>query len=165
MKNNGFTLVEMLAAIVILSILLAIIVINFTNIFSSTQEKVFTTYENSMKDATIEYIVDTGKIPSISTPVCVRLLTLVTPNTTLNEPAYLNKFNNPNGSDTCENKSFVFVEIDPANANRDKTDGKQYTDNNKKFIYKVCLNCSNYQSEDCYQVSSDQVRNICGITE
>ena len=45
MKNKGFTLVEMLAAIVILSILIAIIVINFSNIFSSTQDKVYKTYE------------------------------------------------------------------------------------------------------------------------
>ena len=160
MKNKGFTLVEMLAAIVILSILIAIVVLNFTNIFSSTQEKVFKTYESSMKDSTIEYIVDTGNLPTASKPLCVRLKTLTTPDTVNKLPAYLDKFNNPNSSDNCDNKSFIFVEVDKTKQN---VDSEGHVDNNKKFIYKVCLSCDNYQSEGCSQVTAAQKKNICGI--
>jgi prepilin-type N-terminal cleavage/methylation domain-containing protein len=164
MKNKGFTLVEMLAIIVILAILAGIVLLNFSSILSSTQDKVFKTYEESMRDSTIEYIVDTGNIPTLSSPLCVRLTTLTSHDDVNKSPAYLSKFNNPNSSDTCDSKSFIFVEVDPENANRNKTDSQGHTDNNKKFIYKVCLKCDNYTSEDCSKVTSDQVRNICGIT-
>ena len=163
MKNKGFTLVEMLAALVILAILGAILVINFSNIFSSTQEKVFKTYEDSMKDSTIMYIVDTGKIPTKNNPLCVKLSDLVKSNPSTHEVAYLDKFNNPNSDDTCDKNSFIFVEVDPNSANRNNTDSEGHTDNNKKFIYKVCLSCDNYKSEDCSKVTAAQKRNICGF--
>lgn len=160
MKNKGFTLVEMLAAIVIIAILGAIVVINFSNIFSSTQEKVFKTYEDSMKDASVMYIVDTGNLPTSSNPICIKLSDLVKNNPSTHEVAYLDKFNNPNSSDTCVTNSFIFVEVDP---NRNNTDSEGHTDNNKKFIYKVCLSCDNYTSSSCSEVTATQKRNICGL--
>ena len=74
-----------------------------------------------------------------------------------------NKFNNPNSNDKCDKNSFIFVEVDPNSANRNKTDSEGHTDNNKKFIYKVCLSCDNYKSEDCSKVTAAQKRNICGF--
>ena len=162
MKNNkGFTLVELLAAIVIIAILGAIAVVNFTGFLSNTQEKVFTTYEESMKSATIEYIIDTGNIPTSSTPVCVKLQTLTTGDTVTKSPAYLDEFANPNSDDKCITNSYVYVEVDPENENRNKTDDQGRTDNNKKFIYKVCLSCNNYKSEDCSKVTDLQISKYC----
>ncbi len=162
MKNNkGFTLVELLAAIVIIAILGAIVVINFTGFLTSTQDKVFTTYEESMKSATIEYIIDTGDIPTSSRPTCVKLKTLTTGDTVTKSPAYLDEFTNPNSEDNCLANSFVFVEVDPENENRNKTDSQGRTDNNKKFIYKVCLSCNNYKSEDCSKVTDLQRNKYC----
>ncbi len=156
MKNKGFTLVEMLAAIVILSILIAIIVINFSNIFSSTQDKVYKTYETSMKDATIEYIIDSGEMPTRTTPMTISLKYLVgdearvNPKTGMAEkakPAYLDHFHNPRSSDDCSTSSYVEVSYDDS---RERTDSEGHTDNNKNFKYKVCLICTtDYRSEGC----------------
>ena len=74
MKNNkGFTLIELLAVIVILAILMGIIALNFSSIFSSTQDKVYKTYEDSMKTAAIEYIIDSGETPTKTKPLIIRL--------------------------------------------------------------------------------------------
>ena len=158
MNNKGFTLVELLAVLVILGILAAILLVNFTNIFSLAQDKVFTTYEQSMKDSTIEYMVDTGNLPTNGKPLCVRLNILTKADTVNKTPAYLDKFKNPNGSDNCNDSSFVFVEIDNSSNTNDG-----HTDNNQKYKYKVCLDCNNYQSEDCSKVTKKQKQDICGL--
>lgn len=165
MKNNGFTLIELLATIVIIAIVGAIAVVNLNGFLTSTQEKVYKTYENSMKTAIIEYIVESGEPPTSSTPICVKLSKLVNPDTVNHIPAYLDKFTNPSGNDTCEEKSFIFVEVDNDNEHRDKTDDKGYTDNNRKYVYRICLSCDNYKSEDCSKVTASQKTNICHVTE
>ena len=158
MNNKGFTLIELLATIVILSILLAIIALNFGNIFSSTRDKVFNTYIESMRDATIEYIVDTGEMPTKTQPLYIRLAYLVGEEERLNplsgkmekaKPAYLDPFQNPSSDDKCLTNSFIKVELDLDNEGREKTDDKGRTDNNKRFKYSVCLKCDNYTSEGC----------------
>lgn len=157
MNNKGFTLVELLATIVVLALVFGIVAINVQSFLTSTQDKVFTRYEETMKTAAIEYIVDTGDLPTTSIPVCVKLSTLTKNDPTKKEVAYLDPFENPgNSNDNCMTDSFVYVEVDPDSANRNRTDDDGHIDNNKKYTYKVCLSCDNYKSEDCNKVTSAQ---------
>ena len=158
-NNNGFTLIELLAVIVILAILMGIIALNFSNIFSSTQDKVYKTYEDSMKTAAIEYIIDSGETPTKSTPLIIRLAYFVGDEARKNpltgvmekaKPAYIDHFHNPKDTNDCTLNSFVKVEIDPEKENRERTDEEGRTDNNKNYLYKVCLYCENsYISDAC----------------
>ena len=161
MNNKGFTLVELLATMVVLALIFGIVIVNVQNFLTSTQDKVFTRYEETMQTAAIEYIVDTGDLPTTSIPVCVKLSTLTKGDPTKKEAAYLDPFENPgNSNDDCMANSFVYVEVDPDSANRNRTDDSGHTDNNKKYTYKVCLSCDNYKSEDCSKVTAAQ-RGIC----
>ena len=162
MNNKGFTLVELLATIVVLALVLGIVAVNVQSFLTSTQDKVFTRYEETMKTAATEYIVDTGDLPTTSIPVCTKLSTLTKNDPVKKEVAYLDPFENPgNSNDNCMAGSFVYVEVDPDSANRNRTDDAGHTDNNRKYTYKVCLKCDNYTSEDCNKVTQEQYNTYC----
>ena len=106
-----------------------------------------------------EYIIDSGETPTKTKPLIIRLAYFVgdeerkNPLTGVMEkasPAYIDHFHNPKDTNDCTKNSYVKVEIDPDKANRNKTDDEGRTDNNKNYLYKVCLYCENiYVSDAC----------------
>jgi len=168
MNNKGFTLVELLAIIVIIAIVGGIAIANFTNIFTSVQDQVFETYEQSMIDASVQYIIDSSNVPKMvgttQRPVKISLAYLVGDSKKVNEfdcgtgpstsscqnvpkgiAPYLDHFKNPESNDQCVNNSYVIAYVDPNASNN--SDGKK--DNNRNIKYNVCLKCSNYESKGC----------------
>jgi len=148
-NNKGFTLVELLAVVVILTLVIGIAIGAYYGFYDNAKEKVFENYEQSMKDAAIQYIIDTGDMPTSGTPLRLTLkyLTGEKDNGKQLKKGFIDYFKNPdNNGDRCLDGSYVEVKV----ANREATtDGK--IDYNKKYEYKVCLNCSisGYKTSGC----------------
>ena len=123
MNNKGFSLIELLAVIVILGIIGTIGVLSYTVVTDNVENKVFTTYEKSMKDSAMMYIIDNG-YPNSGKILLSDLLNGI----------YIEDFENPSSNDKCLN-SYVNV----TKNNGDKTD----------LSYKSCLVCDNYKTSGC----------------
>jgi len=137
MKRNGFTLVELLAVIVILGCIGSIAVISYNSYIKSSEKQSYTTAETTMKsgvESIYTYCSANGNVYSY----CKEL---------------------PNYNET---ERFTIEEIisagfmDPVIDNGDKSkkctgyvDVKNINSVSLKLEYKVCLKCSDYQSSDC----------------
>lgn len=123
MNNRGFSLMELLAVIVILGIVMSIAVVSYNAVVSNTETKVYKNYENSMKSGVMMYIIDNG-VPASG------MITL--------EELLLDKrvdyFKNPKSNDQCLTS---YVEITKNN------------NDNTNLSYKVCLICPEYKSSGC----------------
>lgn len=149
MKKNAFTLIELLASIVLLAILIAIGISSYGRYLTVTRNKSFTIAEKSFKSAAEEAYVDcatnvstrdfcqnheslTGRYGKSDT---VYLKELV-------ENSYIEKISNPyQDPKFCDiDRSYVIVK-------NNSTLGS--SDNNDKIEYKICLICGNKKSEGC----------------
>ena len=148
MNKKGFSLVELLAVIVLLSIIAGLALLAYDSYYDNSKIKVYQNYEEGMQEAAMEYIIDTGDMPTTTTKLKLRLKYLVGDekyNGKYASPPYISTFKSPKGSsDTCLDQSYVEVSQRPKQAT---TDGK--VDYNKSFDYKVCLVCKEYKSEGC----------------
>lgn len=140
MKNKGFTLVELLATIVIIALISGIAVVSYNSIHNRTRTKVYETYEDGMKVAIQELIIDEPNLLGVDVPL--RYMTGqsngsithngITYQSPIDNP-YLDLIKNPNDkTDYCLGGSY-------ANA--------QIVDN--KTIIRVCLRCTHYVSSSC----------------
>lgn len=114
MNNKGFSLVELLAVIVILAIIGGIAAISYTSLIDKTETKSYQNYEQSMKSSATMYIIDNGYKNRIT------LSELIDSNK-------IDEFNNPKSEDKCLD-SYILV-------NRD-------SDDSSSLSYKICLICS-----------------------
>lgn len=121
MNKKGFSLVELLAVIVILAIVGGIAVVSYNAIINRTRIKSYKNYESSMKSSATMYIIDNGYKNKIT------LNELINSNK-------INEFNNPNSNNKCLD-SYILV-------NKNNEDSSDLT-------YKVCLICPEYKSEGC----------------
>jgi prepilin-type N-terminal cleavage/methylation domain-containing protein len=146
-NRKAFTIVELLAVIVILTVIGGIAVGAYYQYYEKAKVRVFENYEQSMKDAAVEYVIDTGEMPTSSTPIRLDLRYLAgeTVNGKKVKKPYIEYLDNPNSKgDRCLNGSYVEVRL---GTKKTTTDGK--VDNNKKFEYKVCLVCEGYKTSGC----------------
>ena len=120
MNKKGFSLVELLAVIVILAIIGGIAAVSYTSLIDRTETKSYKNYEQSMKSSATMYIIDNGYKNRIM------LNELIDSNK-------IDKFNNPKSEDSCLS-SYVLV-----TKNSDDID----------LSYKVCLICPEYTSDGC----------------
>lgn len=123
MNNKGFSLVELLAVIILIGVLGTIAVVSYTSITDNVERKVYTTYEDTMKGGAMMYVIEKG-IPSDGK---------ITLNSLLTEQL-VEEFTNPETDSKCLD-SYVMVTA----KNGDKTD----------LSYKACLICDNYRSNGC----------------
>ena len=142
MNKKGFTLVEILAALVILAILSGIAAIAYTAIVSKAKTRSFEAYEKTMRAQAMEILVESvtdntrvSLVPANHGHVTLKLTDLK-----------IKDFVNPvNKNDLCP-KSYVYV-------TREDTDNSgAHVD---AFDYKVCLICqqSDYiTSDDCLPI-------------
>lgn len=145
MKNNnrGFTLVEMLAVVVILAVLISIAIPSYNSYINHTRSKAYETAEETMiksintimlecvTDRTSTFCKD-KKFPSeVDGIVKIPLKVLI-------DEDYMERVKDPKHSNKyCdEEESYAYVKKEK----NDKTNG---------YTYHACLKCYNYASTEC----------------
>lgn len=126
MKNKGFTLVELLAVIVIIALIGGLGLVAYNSIIRQSEIRVYEAYENTMHAETIELLSKHVElIPKKGIPTKYYLSDIK-----------IDPINNPRNRDDYCNSSYVEV-------TRNITDSGLDT-----FTYKVCLICLNYNSDE-----------------
>lgn len=130
-KNKGFTIVELLAVIMILGVLSLIAVGATTKFLTQSQETAYLDLEDSMNTSAENYLLEhMGEIPSGSGRVTIQLSTLI-------DEGYSSVIQDPKKTgSTCD--GYVVV--------RNKTSNSSF---NLDLEYQACLKCGSYQSESC----------------
>lgn len=158
MNRKGFSLIELLAAVSILSILMGIAIAAITKYQIKTRNSVYETHEKNLKSAAENYLLDNmGEIPQKENDDDEAVLKLDA--TTLIDNQYLETLNDPvSKKSNCNDGTYVIVKN-----NGDITNGtddiNSYYDANGDLInsntknldleYKICLKCSDYISSEC----------------
>ena len=122
--NKGFTLVELLAVMVILAIIGGIAVVSYTSVMEKSKEDYYTNFKDNLTLGAVDYFEDNrSKRPGIGV-ICskVNLKTLV-------DNRYIEKANDANGKSCDLNNSYVYIK---RNANA-------------QYEYKVVLKCDDYK--------------------
>jgi len=131
MKNRGFTMIELLACIVILGILSTIGVMAVSKYLKQSQRNTYLEFENSMLTSAKDYFIDNSEeIPPLGGQVRLDLIDDLIKN------QYSDQLEDPSKRGTsC--KGYVDV-------TRSHEEGF-----NIDLSYRVCLICSGYQSDGC----------------
>ena len=143
--NKGFTLVELLAVIVILSIVMGIGVVTFSSITNKSNDDYYHNLEINLEMAASNYFSDYRSLrPAINisseeTNACssVSLQTLVDNN-------YIESVNDANGKTCSLDNSKVYIK----------------RNENKQYEYKVQLSCDSYSN----LLSNTELNNYCLIS-
>lgn len=152
MRNkNGFTLIEMLAVIIILGILIGIATVSYSGYLSSSKDKAFRIAENTFKDAVIEAYID-----------CNGNLTDNDFCSNHDEPdtkgekdkIYLYELKNDRYIETLKSPYNTEVECDMNNSYIEVVSNVNlYESNNSDLSYKICLKCDGHSDskldEEC----------------
>ena len=137
-KKKGFTLIEVLAVIIIIGIIAIIAVPLVSNYIEGASTAAYKTYEKSMQQA-----AENMKLDCMDRAGCLELDKGDTEKVYLYElieDGYIDEMKDPESSMTCRSDiSYVTVTRD-------------YSD---EFIYNACLYCGEYESENCTRVVSD----------
>ena len=141
MNKKGYTLVELLAVIVIIALIGGIAVISYSSYQKSTAERVFETYMDNMHESMIMYLLNNTALVPKTTGVKPKVLLKDLP---------IEQIKNPyNQDDKCLNSgSYVEVEYlasgDLSNSNVGLSGLK----------YKVCLNCNESSYSKCKEYTN-----------
>ena len=150
MKNkNGFTLIEILAVIIIIGIVALIAIPSVTGYLNSAKDTTYETYEKSMIDATKNRIIDcvseSGdcELPEGNQSLKVTLDSLI-------ENGYIDNMKDPESNGFCD-QTLSYVSIR----------GKEVSD----YTYKACLFCGDYSTDDddCHRANGDNDLPECGL--
>ena len=123
MKNKGFTLVEMMTVLVILSLLIGIGIFTVNNIQKGASENYYHSMEDTLKIAGNDYFTDNRGDRPIDDYNYVTL-------ETLQDHEYLERLRTYDKKSNCDSTSGVFI------YNTD--DGTDY---------EVCLKCGDFSSD------------------
>ena len=143
-KRNGFTLVELLAVIVILGLISAIGYTTYHRYLFHSQNKTFKLEEGNFSDSVMDAFADC--LHNSKTNFCKNHGNFIGGNQTeitiqlgeLIDDGYSSKVKNPyNTNEQCSRDSYVVVHQD--------TSGQI----NMKFTYDVCLICGDKRSDTC----------------
>ncbi len=126
MKDKGFTLVELLAAMVILALLIFVGTMTVSNIFDNTKDNYYHSLENTLSIAGNEYFNDNREDRPIDDYNFVDMETLV-------NHEYMEELKTYDGKDKCKSETGVYI----------------YNEGNDNG-YEVCLVCGEYKSEGVY---------------
>lgn len=153
MKKQGFTLIEMLAVIMILGIIISLASYSYIKYISNSGKKSFDIAVQSMKDATESAYADCNanlssnsfcinhRIPDLNLTDTIYLSELI-------ENQYIDKIRNPYDTKTFCSETSSYVKVTTKNHDI-KYNGQVVGNENNDITYKVCLICDNYRSEDC----------------
>ena len=132
MKNKkGFTMIELLATIIILSILMALGVVSIQKILNKAKKSNYQDFEKTLKSSTSNYLIEhTGDIPNIGSTFRINANDLI-------NKGYLKTLKDPEKQNAdCNSGSYVIVK-----RNADKNF-------NMDLEYHPCLKCSRYKTSD-----------------
>ena len=139
MNNKGFSLIELLAVIIIIGIVALIAVPSVSQYINKASDTSYSSYERSMEDAAKNMIMDCEtdltlncnlKLPyTTTTTTTIKLKILV------NE-GYIDKMKDPQSNAEC-NTETSYVEITLPKANT------------AEYKYKACLYCGDYVTVGC----------------
>lgn len=159
--REGFTLIELIAVVVILGIIALIAVPSVVSYLSGAQQDAYRIAEQSLAEAANNMFADCAGVGDLA--VCDQYSVpdggnyVTVPASVLIANGYLDPIADPakQGSYCDENNSFAIVM-------NDATDN----DFNAKLNYKACLSCSQYQSADCNFESdpTDRISNPADFT-
>jgi len=130
MNKKGFTLVEVLAAVVILGVISMIGVVSVNQYLKRTKDVVYVDFEKNMISATKNYFIkNSNKIPSLGESIKIDLDLLISEDfsSSLKDPDESGSF--------CS--GYVMV-------SRKESEGV-----NVDLNYDACLICSSYESDAC----------------
>ena len=141
MKKNGFTLVELLAVVVILGIIMAIAVVSYIGNLQKSKDKTFDMtekdFQSAASNAYIQYLSNQDlRMSTIFDNLIYDNKTTIYLKDLINYD-YIKKVKNPyNTEEMCDfENSYVIME---------KTIGAK-----DDFNYQVCLICGDHQSDAC----------------
>ena len=124
-KKKGFTLVELLIAIVIIALLSGMGIISYRSVFSTAEERYYNAIESNLLLAGNDYFEDHRDIlPAGSEYSSVSLADLI-------ENKYIEEIVDTEGNLCSEGTVYAYRE-------------------NNKFKYEVCLDCGGYKSDGKY---------------
>ena len=123
MNNNGFTLIELIASMAILTIISVIGMFSFKGVLDNTSDKYYRMLESHLLLASNNYFQDI-RPDSINGKSSVSIEHLVRRN-------YIGELKDKNGN-ICDDGEVI-----------------RYLDENHHYQYKICLKCDNYISPSC----------------
>ena len=160
-NRKGFTLIELIAVVVILGVIALIAVPAVTYYLSGAQNDAYKIAEQNLADAAYNMFADCAGVGDLE--VCSQYSVpdggsyVTVPASVLIANGYLDPIADPasQGSYCDENNSFAIIMNDTTE-----------TDFNAKLSYKACLSCSKYQSTDCNFESNptDRIDNPADFT-
>lgn len=132
-KSKGYTLVELLAVIIILGLLMTLGYTAVTKYLKKANDSLYEDFSNNIKSGASNYLIEhSGDIPNVGDSIVIDLEKLIC-------EGYVKNLRDPNNqAGTCDIGSYAIVT---------RKDG---TSNNFSLEYKACLRCSEYVSSDCF---------------
>ncbi len=147
-KNDGFTLIEVIATIIIIGILAIITIPAISKYINSTRNTTYGAHEKSMEEAANSMMIDcinnnTCDLPDTGEKSLIYL-------NELTENGYLEALKSTDGKSNC-NEILSYVEIENTG--------------NANYEYKACLYCGDYVTDDnvCTKYVADPEKPTCGI--
>ena len=121
--KKGFTLVELLAVIVVLAILSGLAVVSMNGVFNTGKKGVYKNFESTIKSGVQNYLIENpDEVPNQSQSKEIKITLL---------GDFIDTLKDPNGGD-CMTKSYVLV-----TRKKNNEDNKD----NYNLDYKICLIC------------------------
>lgn len=126
MDKKGFTLIEMLAVIIIIGIISTIAIVSITSVVQKAHQNTYLTMEKNIKEAAEGYLIDNiDLVPSGNVSLRIAANTLIS-------NQYIKPFD------------------DPCDATNSYVEVKRVANSvNLELDYDVCLKCNDYASGVC----------------
>lgn len=132
MNKKGFTMLELLAVIIILSILITIGYIAVSQYLDQAYDATYSDFEENIEAGAANYLIEhTGSIPGEGESIVIDVSKLIC-------AGYVKELQDPmRDGQTCDLNSYVIVKRG------------NNTNFNMAVDYEACLKCSNYTSPAC----------------
>ena len=132
MNKKGFTMLELLAVIIILSILITIGYIAVSQYLDQAYDATYSDFEENIEAGAANYLIEhTGSIPGEGESIVIDVSKLIC-------DGYVKELQDPmRDGQTCDLNSYVIVKRG------------NNTNFNMAVDYEACLKCSNYTSTAC----------------
>ncbi len=134
MNKKGFTMVELLAVIIILGILMSLAYMGVSQYLRRARNATYEDFEENIKTGATNYLLDhTGSIPDVGKSIVIDVSKLIC-------EGYIEELQDPHSptsGGTCNLNSYAIVTREAD------------TSSNMMVEYDACLSCSNYKSDAC----------------
>ena len=142
MNKKGFTMVELMAVIIILGILMSLAYMGVSQYLRRARNATYEDFEENIRTGATNYLIDhTGYIPEVGESIVIDVSKLIC-------EGYVEELQDPHSptkGGTCNLNSYAIVTRE------------EDTSSNMMITYEACLSCSEYKSEACS-------KNITGFT-